>query len=63
MRKTIKVTMSDYDEDQLMIVGQDITELKKLEYSLQSYASIMETQEKNLIKMAYTDLLTGIDNR
>ena len=62
-RKTIKVTMSDYDEEQLMIVGQDITELKKLEYSLQSYASIMETQEKSLIKMAYTDSLTGIDNR
>ena len=62
-RKTIKVTISDYCEDQLMIVGQDITELKKLEYSLQSYASIMETQEKSLIKMAYTDSLTGIANR
>jgi diguanylate cyclase (GGDEF)-like protein len=62
-RKTIKVTMSDYDEDQLMIVGQDITELKKLEYSLQSYASLMETQEKNLIELAYTDSLTGIANR
>ncbi|MBA6289675.1 GGDEF domain-containing protein [Colwellia sp. MB3u-4] len=62
-RKTIKVIMSDYDEDQLMIVGQDITELKKLEYSLQAYASLMETQEKSLIKMAYTDSLTGIANR
>jgi diguanylate cyclase (GGDEF)-like protein len=63
MRKIIKITMSDYAEDQLMIVGQDITELKKLEYSLQSYASLMETQEKSLIKMAYTDSLTGIANR
>jgi len=62
-RKTIKVTMSDYDEDQLMILGQDITELKKLEYSLQAYASLMEKQEKSLIKMAYTDSLTGIANR
>ncbi|WP_191321696.1 GGDEF domain-containing protein [Colwellia sp. C1TZA3] len=62
-RKTIKVTISDYCKEQLMIVGQDISELKKLEYSLQSYASIMETQEKSLIKMAYTDSLTGIANR
>jgi diguanylate cyclase (GGDEF)-like protein len=62
-RKIIKVTISDYCEEQLMIVGQDITKLKKLEYSLQSYAAIMEKQEKSLVKMAYTDSLTGIANR
>jgi diguanylate cyclase (GGDEF)-like protein len=62
-RKMIKITISDYNDSQLMIVGEDITELKKLEYSLKSYASIMEKQEKSLRKIAYTDSLTGIANR
>lgn len=61
--KTIEVTISDYNEDNLMIVGKDITELKKLESSLRAYSSMMEKQEKSLIKMAYTDSLTGIANR
>jgi len=62
-RKMIKITISDYNNGQLMIVGEDITELKKLEYSLKSYASIMEKQERSLRKIAYTDSLTGIANR
>lgn len=62
-RITLKITMSEYHADKLMIVGQDVTELKKLEYSLRSYSSIMEEQEKSLSKMAYTDSLTGIANR
>jgi len=63
IRKMIKISISNYNESQLMIVGEDITELKKLEYSLKSYASIMEKQEKSLRKIAYTDSLTGIANR
>jgi len=62
-RKSIKITISDYDKDSLMIVGEDITDLKKLESTLRSYSSIMEKQEKSLVKMAYTDSLTGIANR
>jgi diguanylate cyclase (GGDEF)-like protein len=62
-RKAIKITISKYNENQLMIVGEDITELKKLEYSLRSYSSIMEKQEKSLRKIAYSDSLTGIANR
>ena len=48
---------------ELIIFGRDITDVKKLEYSLQSYSTILEKQDKKLFKMAYTDGLTGVSNR
>jgi diguanylate cyclase (GGDEF)-like protein len=62
-RKAIKITISEYDEDNLIILGEDISEFKKLESSLRSYSTLMEKQEKKLVKLAYTDSLTGIANR
>ena len=63
IRMSIEFVITRHYSGNLMIVGNDITEQKKLEYSLQSYSAIMEKQDKLLYEMAYTDALTGVHNR
>ena len=63
IRMSVEFIITRHHSGDLMIVGNDITEQKKLEYSLQSYSAIMEKQNKLLYEMAYTDALTGVHNR
>ena len=63
IRMSVEFALTRHDSGDLMIVGNDITEQKKLEYSLKSYSAIMEKQDKLLYEMAYTDALTGVHNR
>ena len=62
-RLNIEITVSCDESGDIYIYGKDVTEFKKMEYSLQSYSGIMESQSKILHNMAYTDVLTGIANR
>ena len=62
-RVSLEIAITRHPSGDLMIVGRDITEQKKLEYSLRSYSAIMEKQDKLLYEMAYTDALTGVHNR
>jgi len=62
-RRSIEFEVSRNSDGDITFYGKDITEQKKMEFSLQSYSTIMESQEKKLHKMAYTDSLTGASNR
>lgn len=62
-RRALEFKVALYNDNQVLISATDITELKKLTYSMQSYSAIIEKQSKELHQMAYSDQLTGASNR